>query len=108
MFPESKKDISSDLYEHCNPAYLPISIIEEEYSKKMLLGETKCTTIGEYKNQLQDAWDEERRKEAEQKEEEERSKVRKAIPDTWALCTGVLSFNEYVYGATGVTFDGKE
>ena len=33
---------------------------------------------------------------------------RKVIPDTWTLCTGVPSFNEYVYGATGVTFDGKE
>ena len=36
------------------------------------------------------------------------SSLRKAIPDTWTLCTGVPSFNEYVYGATGVTFDGKE
>lgn len=108
LFPQKESSEDSDMYRNCNPSYIPLWVLEEEYYRKVVLGETNCRNVGEYRKQLQDVWDEERRKEAEQKEKKERSKLRKAIPDTWTLCTGVPSFNEYVYGATGVTFDGKE
>lgn len=108
LFPQKEKSEESDRYRNCNPSCIPLCDLEEEYYRKVVLGQTNCKNVGEYRKQLQDVWDEERRKEAEQKEEKERRNLRKAIPDTWTLCTGVPSFNEYVYGATGVTFDGKE